>query len=195
MNRIFDMGEQLAELEQTTAMSTVKGVNFITKRHWAAFMVRDAKAMLRERYYPRSDIGRLQDFINMLIGIVKDQDGYDDLVIALRNLDINKTEWDGRVDNSLEGNGRRRTELDMAELKKASNLIYALDDFFDEAYYDIHAELEEFISSNVSKGELWSCDNAGHYLVISFCCNRASVESAVRASGGNFSEFINHMTS
>jgi hypothetical protein len=200
------MGEQLAELTMFSNECKVPGVNLMTTRHWAKFMFECAKDMLRSgQYVPGSgprQIKRLLDTMKEECGIIVDN-GYSDdgrnayertleLKTFLDAIDLKATEPEPLPDDTT-------ARLSPTQLKKrwiqqeSFQYTAALEDFLDNSYYDPHNEVHEFIDHTVRSGELWTVTTVGNSLIFSYVCHRASVEAAVRASGGNMNDFVRHL--
>lgn len=211
MNLVFNVGEQLAELCQLSKETPLPGLNdLLGEEFWKMFIEEDAKVLLR--HYLGKRRGRVscvqlnavftESIVRLLmeVGYSADDVGNKSLIRIYRDPTNFYLQDDGKgglvvvckKDLPVDHNGE---VLDPPPHLKCKSLEHYIDDFLDEVYFEVHLELDEFIHGFMRRGDIWTCTTEGRYLIFDYCCNTASVEAAVRASGGNFADFIAHMTS
>lgn len=210
MNLVFNIGEQLSELCHFASENPLPGLDGCLGRDfWRLYMEEDAKHLLRHYLHKR---GKRAQYTNlnclfteavirlmMDTGFDNDEDGEAFLRIYRdpTNYFLEDNEKGGYTvlhtkDLPRDANGEI---LPPPAPFKRNSLDHLIDDFVDEVYYEIHLEVDDFVHGFTRRGDLWTCKSYGNHLLFEFCCNTATIESAIRASGGNYAEFIAHMTS
>lgn len=202
MNRIFDLGEQLAELEISSSASAVTPISLMTMSMWYEFIVEDTREMLREKHF-----GGLNDRTTRLLTLLTNH-------YWARPAETELGDHFNRLrQHSIElfsdiGQTSRRTDKAAGEVDEPSKIritipddvqqeLNNIDDELDEVYYEIGNEVQEFVNEFYDRGDIWTVDLtvASKFLVFAFVCRKSSIEAAVRASGGNMGDFIRHITS
>lgn len=189
MNFIFDLGEQLAELPASVPQGDFQatlGLHMLEQRHWLDFILQDAREILKEKQF-----GGLNDRAIRMARILRQlaSDHGDDDLAKFFKLAIDEADKEPVID--VEGQGL----MAVAALNPHAQYMEDLDDLLDGIFYEIGAEVQDFVNSFYSKGDLWSVDatpNTKH-MVFTFCCRRSVVEAAVLASGGNMRSFMQHL--
>lgn len=175
MNLVFNASEQLPELCLLAKENPLPGLtHLLDRKFWIEFMLQDAKNLLR----------------HYLRGVKRRPMQHDLPAIFAKEATQLMHDLGGEQFEELTRAYRSPTEFIIGD----KNLEHIIEDFIDEVYYDVHLELDDFIHGFMQRGDLWTCKAYDNHLLFTFCCNTSSVEAAVRASGGNFAEFIAHMT-
>lgn len=190
MNFIFDLGEQLAELPANIPQGDFNqtlGLHMLERRHWMSFLVEDARECLKEKVFGGMN-DRAKRMAKLLRQLASDC-GEEDLAKFFK-LAIEASEEEPVI---MERNGDGVVTSE--PLSAPAQYMEDLDDLLDDVFYEIGAEIQEFVNGFYVKGDLWSVDatpNSNH-MVFTFCCRRSAVEAAVLASGGKMRDFVQHL--
>jgi hypothetical protein len=199
MYQIFDLGEQIAELNMLSTKHRFMPLRLLAPQHWAEFILEDAKEMLKEKHF--GGLNKRGDrMVKLLMKICNERHLEGDLEDLYKFLHRLPTEAELHAKAMAELNNRPKASLtQVADVKPADPtpeelFLNELEDGIDELYYEIGNEIQDCVNGFYTRGDIWTVDLTCRSMIFSFCCRRSVVEAAVRESGGAMSDFIRHFT-
>lgn len=198
MHQIFDLGEQIAELNMLSTKHRFMPLRLLAPQHWAEFILADAKEMLKEKHF--GGLNKRGDrMVKLLMKICKERNLEGDLEGLHKFLHNLPTEEEMHAKALERLNNRPVATVDLANLAPeeptAEELfLNELEDGIDELYYEIGNEIQDCVNGFYTRGDIWTVDLTSRSMIFSFCCRRSVVEAAVRESGGGMNDFIRYFT-
>lgn len=191
---VFDLAEQLADLTQDLSVRNAENLHqaefyqilsVLSAQELAEFMLEDAKSMLRERYFGDRDLV-VTRFLKVVRRVCKENEGnppHDAIAARIANCPID------------EEIGFADLMDPKREVPEGEHVMNVLEDLIDSAYGELRQEILDAVTGFYRKGDIWSVElsSTKRALLFNFCCRKAAVEAAVRASGGNMGDFMRHI--